>query len=109
MTKPLTNNIYCFLLQQVVGLMGKSQQQLLDPYISIDIDDTLLGRTTTKPKTLKPVWNEDFTTEIRNAQTISLTVFHDASIPPDEFVANCTVAFEDVADKKTSDIWVCID
>lgn len=89
-----------------MGLITKSQQQLLDPYISIDVDDTLLGRTTTKQKTLKPVWNEEFTTEVRNGQNICLTVFHDAAIPPDEFVANCNIAFEDIVDKKTSDIWV---
>lgn len=97
------------LRHQVVGLITKSQQQLLDPYISIDVDDTLLGRTTTKQKTLKPVWNEEFTTEVRNGQNICLTVFHDAAIPPDEFVANCNIAFEDIVDKKTSDIWIDLE
>ncbi|ESO04662.1 hypothetical protein HELRODRAFT_78764 [Helobdella robusta] len=97
------------LRHQVVGLIAKGQQQLLDPYISIDVDDTLLGRTTTKPKTLKPVWNEDFSMEVRNGQNICLTVFHDAAIPPDEFVANCTIAFEDIVDKKSSDIWVDLE
>ena len=90
---------------QVVGLITKGPQ-LIDPYIAIDIDDTPVGRTTTKPKTSKPVWNEEFSSEVHNGQNIGLTVFHDAAIPPDEFVANCTIAFEDIAEKKTSDIWV---
>lgn len=35
-------------------------------------------------------------------------MFHDAAIPPDDFVANCTIAFEDLAhrDKEQQDFWV---
>ena len=79
---------------------------LIDPYISVDVDEVHIAKTTTKPRTFKPTWNEEFTTEVHHGQQIGLTVFHDAAILPDEFVANCTVAFEDLADKQTSDIWV---
>lgn len=43
-----------------------------------------------------------------NAKNIGLTVFHDAAIPPDDFVANCTIPFEDLAhrDKEQQDFWV---
>ena len=78
----------------------------IDPYIAIDVDETHVARTTTKQRTVKPVWNEDFTTEVHNGQAIGLTVFHSATIPPDEFVANCTVALEDLHGKSASDIWV---
>lgn len=79
---------------------------LVDPYISLDIDDTPFAKTTTKLKTQKPQWDEDFSTEIHNGQNLNFTVFHDAAIPPDEFVANCTIELQDVAGKTKSDIWV---
>lgn len=65
-------------------------------------------RSTTKAKTFDPTWNETFTHEVTNAKNIGLTVFHDAAIPPDDFVANCTIAFEDLAhrEKEQQDFWV---
>ncbi|XP_052106988.1 calcium-independent protein kinase C-like isoform X2 [Mytilus californianus] len=83
--------------------------QLIDPYISIDLDDIHVYRTSTKPKTLKPVWNEDFHLEVHNGQTIGLTVFHDAAIPPDEFVANCFLSFDDIKDQKSRDMWIDLE
>lgn len=80
--------------------------KVFDPYIAVDVDEIPFARTQTKPKTLAPVWNEEMSTEVTNAQSIGFTVFHDSAIPPDEFVANCTVAFEDLATQKKSDIWV---
>lgn len=81
----------------------------IDPYVSIDIDDVTIARTTTRGKTASPKWRETFTEEVHSAQNIGLTIFHDAAIPPDEFVANCSIAFEDIVEKITSDIWVCIE
>ena len=87
--------------------MGANKNlQLIDPYIAVDVDDIHVARTTTKPRTFKPVWNEDFTCEVHNGQQIGLTVFHDVALAPDQFVANCSVAFEDLSGKPTSDIWV---
>lgn len=65
-------------------------------------------RSTTKAKTFDPTWNETFIHEVTNAKNIGLTVFHDAAIPPDDFVANCTIAFEDLAhrEKEQQDFWV---
>ena len=65
-------------------------------------------RSTTKGKTFDPCWNEIFIHEVNNAKNIGLTVFHDAAIPPDDFVANCTIPFEDLAhrDKEQQDFWV---
>ena len=86
---------------------GNKNLQLIDPYISVDVDEIHVARTTTKPKTFKPIWNEEFTSEIHNGQGIGMTVFHDAAIPPDEFVANCSLAFEDIlSGKPGADIWV---
>lgn len=82
----------------------------IDPYVSIDIDETHINQSTTKQKTFKPVWNEHFVAEVSNAMNLCLTVFHDAAIPPDIFVANCTVSFEELAgrDNGLSDIWVSL-
>lgn len=40
--------------------------------------------------------------------SLGITVFHDAAIPPDDFVANCTIPFEDLIhrDKDATDFWV---
>lgn len=71
----------------------------------------IADRSTTKSKTFDPAWNESFIHEVTNAKHIGLTVFHDAAIPPDDFVANCTIAFEDLAhrDKESQDFWVSTD
>lgn len=85
--------------------MGPSKTTpILDPYINIDIDEVFVARSTTKPKTTKPIWNEDFQSDVHNGQNVNLTVFHDSTIPPDEFVAICTISFEDVKNK--ADLWV---
>ncbi|KAI0233805.1 Calcium-independent protein kinase C [Lamellibrachia satsuma] len=96
-----------FATRHQVG--SQKNVQVIDPYISVDVDDVPVARTTTKQKSVKPTWNEDFTTEVHNGQTIGLTVFHDAAIPPDEFVANCTIAFDDLSGKLSSDIWVDLE
>lgn len=84
------------------------QISVLDPYISIDVDDIHVARTTSKQKSNRPTWNEEFRTEVHNGQNVGFTVFHDAAIPPDIFIANCTVAFEDLATSPCLDIWVTI-
>lgn len=69
---------------------------------------SISDRSTTKPKTFDPCWNEYFIHEVHNAKNINLTVFHDAAIPPDDFVANCVIPFEDLVhrEKEQQDFWV---
>lgn len=88
---------------QVMGIRGQS---FIDPYVKIDVDDVSVRRTQTKPKTAKPIWNEEFCAEVHSGKNLGFTIFHDAAIPPDEFVANCTVAFEDIEERKSNDFWV---
>lgn len=64
---------------------------LLSPYVNIDVDDVPVGRTVTKQRNQNPVFNEEFHVEIDSGKVLNLTVFHDSALPPDEFVANCTV------------------
>ncbi|CAK1547542.1 unnamed protein product [Leptosia nina] len=90
---------------------GKPDDQPIDPYVSIDADEHHLDRSTTKPKTFDPVWNETFIQEVQNATNLGITVFHDAAIPPDDFVANCTIPFEDLMhrEKDATDFWVDLE
>jgi len=80
--------------------------KVFDPYVAVDIDEIQVARTQTQQKTLSPVWNEKMSTKVHSGENINFTVFHDAAIPPDEFVANCKVPFEDIVGKETSDFWV---
>lgn len=95
-----------FSLRLQMGSTKEKASQMIEPYVNIDVDEVYVAKTTTKPKSVKPqwIWNEDFTSEVHNGQNVNLTVFHDAAIPPDEFVANCTIPFDDVKGK--SDFWV---
>jgi len=95
--------IRCLSPLQVVNFV-----KVFDPYIAVDIDEIQIARTQTRQRTLSPVWNEEMNTKVHSGENINFTVFHDAAIPPDEFVANCKVPFEDIVGKKTSDIWVML-
>lgn len=87
-----------------------ADEQLIDPYVTVDVDETHVAQTTTKQKTFDPVWNEYFEHTVENAKTLTLTVFHDAAIPPDDFVANCSIPFEDllVKENEECDFWVSV-
>ncbi|XP_063072835.1 protein kinase C epsilon type-like [Engraulis encrasicolus] len=81
-------------LRHAVGV--KSQTFLLDTYIALNVDDSRVGQTSTKQKTNSPAWNDEFVTEVYDGKKIELSVFHDAPIGYDDFVANCTIQFEDL-------------
>jgi len=90
-----------------VGLGLSRNIQTIDPYVVVDVDDVPVAKTQTRLKTCCPSWLEDFSSDVCGGQTIGFTVFHSAVIPPDVFVANCTVAFENYVDKPASAVWVC--
>lgn len=89
----------------------QDEPPILDPYVLLNVDDNELDRSSTKPKTFDPVWNESFTHQVVDATTLGLTVFHDAALPPDDFVANCSIRFEHLVDRDddAADFWVCTD
>ena len=91
-----------------LNLQDKTVQ--LDPYVAVDVDEVSIERTSTKAKTKEPTWNETFTTELlRNAEDVGFTVFHDASLPPDDFIANCKIALSELIEKEEQplhEIWV---
>lgn len=83
---------------------------LLSPYINIDVDDSPIGRTVTKQRNQNPIFNEEFHTDVRCGEMLCFTVFHDSALPPDEFVANCSVQLNR-SDLKlsTNDLWVDLE
>ncbi|OXU21603.1 hypothetical protein TSAR_005003 [Trichomalopsis sarcophagae] len=89
----------------------QEESPILDPYVQLDIDEKYLNRSSTKPKTFDPVWNECFTHEVQNAMLLGLTVFHNAALQPDDFVANCSIPFEELIqrDDETTDFWVDLE
>ncbi|CAG0916475.1 unnamed protein product [Notodromas monacha] len=89
--------------------IAKGDQQLIDPYVAVDVDENHVDRTTTKTRTTKPTWNETFKYEVTNGQALGLTVFHSAAIPPDDFVANCSIPFEELVNAEHKDIWVDLE
>lgn len=81
-------------LRHAVG--PKTGTFLLDTYIALNVDDFRVGQTSTKQKTNSPVWHDEFVTEVHDGRKIELSVFHDAPIGYDDFVANCTIQFEEL-------------
>lgn len=94
-------------LRHAVG--PKTQTFLLDTYIALNVDDSRVGQTSTKQKTNSPSWNDEFVTEVYDGKKIELSVFHDAPIGYDDFVANCTIQFEDLLQNGSRHFedWVC--
>uniref|UniRef100_A0A8D2KQN8 C2 domain-containing protein n=1 Tax=Varanus komodoensis TaxID=61221 RepID=A0A8D2KQN8_VARKO len=74
----------------------KKGHQLLDPYIAVSVDQVRVGQTSTKQKTNKPTYNEEFSTAVTDGCQLELAVFHGTPIGYDDFVANCTVRFHDL-------------
>uniref|UniRef100_A0A3P9IU80 Protein kinase C n=1 Tax=Oryzias latipes TaxID=8090 RepID=A0A3P9IU80_ORYLA len=91
--------------------VGKSGSFLLDPYLALNLDQTRLGQTATRTKTNSPAWHQEFCTEVREGRSLELSVFHDAPIGYDDFVANCTIQLEDLLQNGTRhyEDWVSID
>ncbi|KAI9546877.1 hypothetical protein NQZ68_022823 [Dissostichus eleginoides] len=81
--------------------VGKSGSFLLDPYLALNLDHTRLGQTATRTKTNSPAWHQEFCTEVREGRSLELSVFHDAPIGYDDFVANCTIQLEDLLQNGT--------
>ncbi|CAL8380860.1 unnamed protein product [Gadus morhua 'NCC'] len=81
--------------------VGKSGSFLLDPYLALNLDHSRLGQTATRTKTNSPAWNQEFCSEVREGRSLELSVFHDAPIGYDDFVANCTIQLEDLLQNGT--------
>lgn len=82
----------------------------IDPYVDILIDDSLeIGKTTVKLRTSDPSWNEVFTSSLLSAKNLQLTIFDQSAFPDDNFVANCSLLFDNFKLEQRSnvfDLWV---
>uniref|UniRef100_A0A9J7XVA2 Protein kinase C n=1 Tax=Cyprinus carpio carpio TaxID=630221 RepID=A0A9J7XVA2_CYPCA len=78
------------------AVMFSKANQTMDPYIVVKVDEYKIGQTHTKQKTNMPTYNEEFSVNVNNGKQVELAVFHDAPIGYDDFVANCTMQFDDL-------------
>ncbi|CAH8494805.1 unnamed protein product [Dicrocoelium dendriticum] len=78
--------------------------ELLDPYVTVDVDDIAIGKSSTKSRTNTPQWKEDIYAEVSYTQQLTFTVYHDAAIPPDDFVAIVELAIRNV--RSGEDVWL---
>lgn len=85
-------------IKRLPGL-GSSQ---LDTYVEINIDDHVIGKTSTKPKSLSPVWEEEFSDQVHNGVNMAFRIFHDASVGEDDFVADAQLSFKQIIEKEQS-------
>jgi len=92
---------------------AKDKEVQLDPYVAVDVDEVAIERTSTKPKNKEPTWNETFTTDLlRNAEEVGFTVFHDAPLPPDDFIANCKISLAELIEREEQPLheeWVRLE
>ncbi|XP_051945610.1 protein kinase C eta type-like isoform X2 [Xyrauchen texanus] len=79
-----------------LAVMFNKASQTLDPYIVVKVDEYKIGQTNTKQKTNMPTYNEEFSVNVNDGKLVELAVFHDAPIGYDDFVANCTIQFDDL-------------
>ncbi|XP_060781126.1 protein kinase C eta type isoform X2 [Neoarius graeffei] len=85
----------------------------LDPYVVVKVDERAVGQTRSKPRTNAPTYNEEFSACVSRAEGLELAVFHDSPIGYDDFVANCTIHFEDLrkgsSPEETFEGWVDLE
>lgn len=91
------------------AMLAQRRVKSIDPYVSVHVDDVHIAQTSSKPKTSTPIWNEEFESEIENGETLGITVFHNAIMPPDPFLANSSVPLEEIIKSGTSDIWIPLE
>lgn len=84
-------------------VMFNKTNQTLDPYIVVKVDEFKVGQTITKLKTNVPTYNEEFDLNVNNGKQIELTVFHDTPLGYDDFVANCSIQFQDLMKTTSTD------
>ncbi|EDQ88620.1 uncharacterized protein MONBRDRAFT_21555 [Monosiga brevicollis MX1] len=85
----------------------KSSKRTIDPYCIVQLDHTLVGKTTVKPKTESPIWEEVFETNADRAEHIELLCYSKALVGDGTFLASLKVNLADCieGDSGTTDLW----
>ncbi|KJH50331.1 kinase domain protein [Dictyocaulus viviparus] len=82
----------------------------LDTYVNVDWDEYHVGTTAVRAKTNEPRWNEEFVAnDVHSGRAVGFTVFHNCVMPPDDFVANTRIPFDDLKIGSVNDIWVDLE
>ena len=81
---------------------------VLCPYIYLDIDELPIGRTQTVNKNSNPSFLHEFVVDVHSGCQLNFNIFHDARLPPDEFIANCSIKFDEIA-SKGKNIWLNLE
>lgn len=79
---------------------------VINPYLLVKVDDVQIYQTSSGTKTSTPVWNASCDANIENGHKLEFTVFHNSVMPPDPFIANSSVLFEEVMKTGLSEFWV---
>ncbi|KAL6743509.1 hypothetical protein Aduo_016539 [Ancylostoma duodenale] len=88
----------------------KNETAAIDAYVNVDWDEYHVGKTLVRPKTNEPRWNEEFiANDVHSGRAIGFTVFHNCVMPPDDFVANTRIPFDDLKIGSCNDIWVDLE
>ncbi|CAB3398223.1 unnamed protein product [Caenorhabditis bovis] len=89
---------------------NESAAVTLDTYVNVDWDEYAMGKTAVRPKTNEPRWNEEFiANDVHQGRAIGFSIFHSCVMPPDDFVANTRIPFEDLKIGTSNDIWVDLE
>ncbi|PAA64810.1 hypothetical protein BOX15_Mlig016444g1, partial [Macrostomum lignano] len=92
-------------------LPSKQLLEVMDCYTVVDLHDddsaTRLLKTSVKRKSNSPHWGEEVTWEAHNSQKLVFTVFHSTAFPPDDFVADVNLSFDDM--KPNWDTWLQLE
>ncbi|VDO31834.1 unnamed protein product [Haemonchus placei] len=89
---------------------NQNETAAIDAYVNVDWDEYHVGKTLVRPKTNEPRWNEEFVAnDVHSGRAIGFTVFHNCVMPPDDFVANTRIPFDDLKIGSTNDIWVDLE
>ncbi|CAI4223997.1 unnamed protein product [Auanema sp. JU1783] len=82
----------------------------IDAYINVDWDEFHVGKTSVRTKTNEPKWNEEFVAnDVHSGRAVGFTVFHNCVMPPDDFVANCRIPFDELKIGSNNEIWVDLE
>ena len=117
----MTGSVVCFtgaMKLRILEAMGLEETKVrsnlittldlssIDPYLQVNVDDENIYKTNKKLNTFSPEWDEDFSTNLKEAKVISFTVFHDSIVGGGAFVSNSAIPLQEIIEEGQPDLWV---